>query len=311
MDTELSHLKALPLETYAASLGYFRDPVKSSRKVAVLRREADDDKLLVTVSQDGHWVYRSERDHADKGSILDFAMTRGGFNLGEARRELRNWANLPSHTAQKSVKAPAPLVKDYDLAKVKRTWAVLGRVQAVPYLLSRAIPISTLTDARFADRWRQDRDGSAAFPNWDKQGLCTLEFRGQGVKRFIRECPKGLWFSTNVKTCARLVVCEGPIDALSYHALHVDATDAVWPLGYVTTGGEPSLMQRELLTTVLRQCAERGGTIVAAFDNDDAGEEMDHEMSELASVPVERHLPVGKDWNADLVWCVGEVGKWN
>jgi len=29
-DTELSHLKTLPLEPYAASLGYFRDPVKSA-----------------------------------------------------------------------------------------------------------------------------------------------------------------------------------------------------------------------------------------------------------------------------------------
>ena len=310
MDTELSHLKTLPLEPYAASLGYFRDPVKSSRTVAVLRREADDDKLLVTVSHDGHWVYRSERDHADKGSILDFAMTRGGFNLGEARRELRTWANLPSHPAQKPVKAPAPLVKDYDRAKVQRIWAVLGRVQAVPYLLdTRSIPLSTLTDRRFADCWRQGRD-AVAFPNWDQQGLCGIEFRGwvKNPKHFLDGGLKGLWTSANVKTCSRLVVTESPIDALAYHALHVDVTDAVWPLGYVATGGDISALQRELLADLIGQCAERGCSIVAGFDNDAAGEKKAHELPELVSVPVERHSPIGKDWNCDLQYVVRENG---
>ena len=309
LDTELSHLKALPLETYAASLGYFRDPVKSSRKVAVLRREADDDKLLVTVSQDGHWVYRSERDHADKGSILDFAMTRGGFNLGEARRELRNWANLPSHTAQKPVKAPAPLVQAYDRAKANQIWNVLTRKAVISYLLNaRSIPLSTLTDPRFADCWRQHRAGSATFPSWDRQGLCGLEFRGEGVKWFLTGCQKGLWVSANVKTCSRLVVCEGPIDALSYHALHgLDAADQAWPLGYVATGGKISTLQKELLADLISHCADRGCAIVAAFDNDPSGDEMIHLLPELA-FPVERHLPVGKDWNCDLQYVVRENG---
>ena len=102
MDAELQSLKTLPLETYAVSLGFVRDSEKSTNRVAVLRRDAD--KLLVTQGNDGHWIYRNERNHDDHGSILDFVMRQQGVNLGEARKQLRAWANLPFHPAPESVR---------------------------------------------------------------------------------------------------------------------------------------------------------------------------------------------------------------
>jgi hypothetical protein len=320
MDVELSQLKTLPLETYAAVHGYQRDSTKSSRTVTVLRREADDDKLLVMAGNDGHWVYRSERNPTDHGTILDFCMARMGCNLGEARKQLRAWASLPSHPAQKphpgsgSDKAGqtgqianVPLCPPVDRPKVKRIWAALGRGQLLPYLLTRKIPLSTLTDARFTDCWRQGRDG-VAFPSWDQQGLCGLEFRGEGVKRFLSGGRKALWVSRNVKICSRLVVCEAPIDCLSYHALHVDAADWEWPLGYIAFGGGLGSLQRELLAGLLRQAAERGCEIVAATDNDPAGDRYAETLAELAGIAIERVCPYGKDFNADWVWCVRENG---
>ena len=327
MDTELSQLKALPLETYAAVHGYKRDFNKSSRTVTVLRREADNDKLLVMAGNDGHWVYRSERNPTDHGTILDFCMARMGCNLGEARKQLRAWANFPSHPAQKPNSGSGsdkpgqtenvrvcPPTAEPERAKVKRIWNVLDRVQAPPYLLSRSIPLSVLTDARFSDCWRQGRDG-VAFPSWDTKGLCGLEFRGEGVKRFLsRESGgvKGLWASRNVKTCSRLVVCEGVINALSYHALYADSADLEWPLGYVAFGGGLGSLQRELLAGLFRQAVERGCEIVAATDNDSAGDRYVETLAALAGIAIERVCPYGEDFNEDLCWCVREEGQsWN
>jgi hypothetical protein len=179
------------------------------------------------------------------------------------------------------------------------------------YLITRRIPLSVLMDSRFSDCWRQDRDG-VAFPSWDQQGLCGLEFRGEGVKRFLSGGIKGLWVSRNVKTCLRLVITESPIDALSSHALQMDATDAIWPLGYVGFGGGLGSLQRELLTGLFRQAAERGAEIIAATDNDPAGDRYAEILAELAGIAIERVCPYGKDFNEDLCWCVREEGQaWN
>jgi len=323
MDAELCRLKSLSLETYAASLGYVRDSEKSSRAVTVLRREADNDKLLVMAGHDGHWVYRSERNPTDHGTLLDFCMARLNCTLGRARQELRAWANLsspscpstvpgsgmsvPVQTGQTGNVPLCPPTSKPDRAKVRRIWNVLDRVQAPPYLLSRSIPLSVLMDARFADCWRQGRD-AVAFPSWDKQGLCGLEFRVEGVKRFLSGGIKGLWASRNIKTCSRLVVTESAIDALSYHALHVDAADSEWPLGYCAFGGGLGSLQRELLAGLLRQCAEQGCEILAGTDNDPAGDQYAETLAELAGIAIERVCPYGKDFNEDLVWCVRENG---
>jgi hypothetical protein len=253
-------------------------------------------------------------------------MARMGCNLGEARKQLRAWANLPLPSCPNSIPLPAvsgsdkpgqtgnvracPATAESDRAKVKRIWAVLGRVQGVSYLLTRNIPLSVLTDTRFADCWRQGRDG-VAFPSWDQQGLCGLEFRGEGVKRFLSGGMKGLWVSRNIKACSRLVVCESAIDALSFHALHVDAADWEWPLGYVGFGGGLGSLQRELLAGLFRQAAERGCEIVAATDNDPAGDGYAETLAELAGIAIERVCPYGKDFNEDLCWCVREDGSWN
>jgi DNA primase len=71
-------------------------------------------------------------------------------------------------------------------------------------------------------------------------------------------------------------------------------------------------LQRELLAGLLRQAAERGCEIVAATDNDPAGDRYAAELAELAVIVIERVCPYGKDFNEDLCWCVREEGQaWN
>lgn len=318
MDAELQSLKTLPLETYAVSLGFVRDSEKSTNRVAVLRRDAD--KLLVTQGNDGHWIYRNERNHDDHGSILDFVMRQQGVNLGEARKQLRAWANLPFHPAPESVRMSelsdsdktgqtghVPLCPD-DRQRLQSGWNKSTWNQEPDYLLSRLIPRSVLNDARFRDCWRISSKGAVLFPHRDLSGLCGLEIRGDKLKVFSKGGKKGLWLSANIKAASRIVITESPIDALSFHALHVDATDAAWPLGYAAFGGGLGNRQKALLGALISRSVDRGAEIITATDNDLAGDEYAESLQLLSPVELKRITPIDKDFNADLAWCVREDG---
>lgn len=102
--------KGIDLVGYAMIHNYTEfDRNQSSRTCVVLRRQADDGKIAISRSHDGHWVYYDFRRNKG-GSILDFLMQQTGFNLGGAKQELRK--GLPhnvkffSHTARFS-KPPA------------------------------------------------------------------------------------------------------------------------------------------------------------------------------------------------------------
>lgn len=317
---ELETIKTLHLETYAQTLGYVRDHEKSSKTVAVLRRASDNDKLLVTQGNGGHWIYRCERDHTDHGTILDFAKSRLGINLGQARQELRKWGNLSSILPKSSTRtnpdkpgqiANVPLCPpvpdtEPDRKKVAAVWGAATWVAEHPYLLQRGIPASTLNDPRFKDCWRLDKRGNCVFPHVDLFGQCGYELRNTDFKGFGERTKKGLWVSANIRTCLQLVVCEAPINCLSFHALRVDEADKAWPMGYAATGGTIGRRQRELIKTLFQRAVDRGCVIVIATDNDLKGEGYVGELAALATVAVERIVPVSKDWNEDLCWCLRE-----
>lgn len=307
--SDLSQVKQRDLVAYAEGMGYERVAEKCCPNSIYLKR--DGEKIVIKRDADQHYVYCNVHDDRDQGSIIDFVMNRRSCRYAEAMAYLLG-QNLPPPTGLSPKQSLQPTqARKSDRAKVQRIWNFLDRVQAAPYLLFRSIPLSTLTDARFADCWRQGRDG-VAFPSWDKQGLCGLEFRGEGVKRFLSGGIKGLWASRNVKTCSRLIVCESATDALSHFALYRDATDQEWPLGYVAFGGGLGSLQRELLAGLFRQAAERGAEIIAATDNDPAGERYAELLAELAGLAIERVCPYDKDFNEDLRWCVKEDGEsWN
>lgn len=70
---ELEQFKiGINLAEYAAAQGYQIDRRESSRNSAVMRRESDNDKIIIATDTDGHGVYFSVRDEQDNGSIVDF-----------------------------------------------------------------------------------------------------------------------------------------------------------------------------------------------------------------------------------------------
>src|ERR1700691_2563759 len=97
-DAELESFKtSIDLRSYAAAQGYVLDRKESWRGSAVMRH-ANGDKIIISRKPDGHYTYWSVRDDRDYGTIIDFVAHRSGMNLGQVRRELREWTGMPSNT---------------------------------------------------------------------------------------------------------------------------------------------------------------------------------------------------------------------
>lgn len=301
---ELMNIKtSVSLQAFAEHHGYVRDAAKSSRLVAVLRN--GDDKIIVTQGRGGYDIFRCERNHADSGSIVDFAMSRLNVNMGRARQEIRAFAglvrekgSLPSHPVPQARSAAT----EPDRKKVAAVWSAAQWCPAHPFLRLRGLPLSVLNDARFLDTFRMDKRGNVVFPHFDRQGMCGYELKGPGgFKSFGAGTVKGLWFSVNWRSASRVLICESSVDCLSHCALQGGDSS------YVSFGGGMGSRQRDLLRGLFEKAADRGAVVLIGTDNDPAGDQYAATLASLSPVALERILPVGKDWNDDLLAVAKEV----
>lgn len=299
-DTELEEFKSrIDLREYAASLGYKLDRGESSRCSSVMR-DGSGDKVIVKHDRDGHFVYFSVRDDRDNGSIIDFAMHRKRLSLGHARKELRPWigkaaASLPLFTPLQ----PAPK----DRAAIEREYSRMPLIKRHPYLeQKRHLSPALLASPRFVGRVRIDERGNAVFPHFDGAGLCGFEKKNEGFTGFATGGTKGLWESHNLPDDRCLVIAESAIDALSYAALFPDDRARYCSIGGQVNEQQPGLIRVAVLNL------PRGSEVIAATDNDEAGQEIAATIGYAAGsagradVTFRVHHPsiAGSDWN-DLI----------
>jgi hypothetical protein len=83
-----------------------------------------------------------------------------------------------------------------------------------------------------------------------------------------------------------LIVSESGIDVLSYHALHRPAY-----AHYVSIAGEMNPMQKILLASAMQKLP-RGGTVIAATDNDPGGVNLARKIREITEDAVRQDLGV-------------------
>ena len=290
--------KEIDLMQYALTHDYTEfDRSHSSRTCVVLRRRVDDGKIAVSRSHDGHWVYYDFRSNKG-GSILDFVMQKAGLNLGQARKELRKW--LP-HSI-KSFSHTARFSKLRTSAKDRRraAWEYADTNPVTKhhdYLESRGIALESILLDRFAGVVRVDRYGNACFPYFDLGGIAGIEKRNENFKCYTKGGHNGLWRSNLLERDARAVICEAPIDALSYAKLHHDPTDRT---RYFATGGQISRVQWELIDSLMQKYRSQKIDIILAFDNDPGGKTyipQFHERYPEVKVTIDFPPQQGQDWN--------------
>ena len=288
----------IDLVDYAMTHDYTElDRNQSSRTCVVLRRQSDDGKIAVSRGHDGHWVYYDFRCNKG-GSILDFVMQQTGSNLGGARQELRKWLphkiNLFSHTA--------PLPKPRAASEDRRgtAWDYAGTNPVAmhhDYLESRGIAFEPVMRDRFSGMVRSDRYGNACFPYFDFRGVAGIEKRNAKFKSYTKGGRKGLWRSILMERDERAVICEAPIDALSYAAVRHDPTDRT---RYFATGGRISRFQWELIDGLMQKYRSKRIAVILAFDNDPGGKAyilQFHERYPGVKIAIDLPPRQGQDWN--------------
>ena len=295
MDAELDRFKTdISLTDYAqAEFGYELVKRESSASSKVLK--SGGDKIIVTRQQDGHDVYFSVGDDRDCGSIVDFLQRRKSVNLGQVRKELRQWLPGSKRPAPKRpLRAPERAVAvSKDRSQVLTAWAKMKPYSGSYLSRDRCIHPAIIE----AFDVRQDERGNACMAHRDRDGVMGWESKNRGFTGFAAGGTRNLSF-TRIDTgpLTRLVVTEAAIDAMSYAQMkHEPGT------GYMSTGGcALSEAQRQQLSRVM---AENSVPVVLAMDRDAAGEKMAQEVAKLApqGVFVMRDVPESqKDWNEAL-----------
>jgi hypothetical protein len=289
----------IDLREFAAGLGYQLDRRASWRGSAVMRN-ASDDKIVIKIDGDGHFVYFSVRDPDDNGSVIDFLQKRSRKSIGHVRKELRAWLGRPRPAVPVYPKMPKTAK---DRMAVEQAFQKMQPVQRHPYLENhRGIFPSLLASPRFAGRIRIDHHGNAVFPHFDRAGLCGFELKNREFTGFAPGGTKGLWFSHAEKSDNRLVFSESAIDALSYACLFPIET-----CRYASIGGQVNPEQPDLVKAAIIRMPE-GSEIIGAMDNDADGTKLAAMIQNAAlesgrrDLIYRRHSPSqpAKDWNDEL-----------
>jgi len=300
---ELERFKTeINLVEYAAVHGYTElDRNKSSKTCVVLRRQADDGKIAVVRGPDRHWVYYDFRQGRG-GSVLDFVMQQTGYNLGQARQKLRGDSGSATHLLFHT--APLKICRPSTLNRHKVAWEyddTLPVNRHHPYLASRRIHLDMVLSGRFSGMVRVDSRMNICFPYFNFGGLAGLEKRNRSFTGYSKGGSKGLWRSCLLTDDRKAVICESPIDALSYAEVFTDTEDRT---RYFATGGQISRGQWKLIDGLVKKYHEEQIAIVLAFDNDSAGKRYVQQfLKRYSGIDLTVDLPQneGQDWNDVLL----------
>ena len=290
--TELDRFKRdIDLVDYAERHGY---QIKKEGKRGDWHQLVKDGEVLIVTRKDDHQVYLNTGDDRDKGSVIDFAKTRGGdghgLNLGQVRQQLREYLNdgpAPSRIYAASVdviRLNALPVGDPDHERQQqedRKTRLIAEVLGVnkeltdrTYLHGRGITDSTIESPAFQGRIftaQQNEHKNTAFPLYNEQGLASVEQKNEHYKNLLPLPKNGIWVSHPTQgkdtTVERVVVSESAIDSLSHYQLkhEQDPRNTI----YIATSGTPTEAQVALIQRVIDK--QEPKEIVLANDRDAGG----------------------------------------
>lgn len=324
--TELNAFKELNLSLIASAHGFELNRRKSTRHSLLMERGSEK----IIIAQHGrHAIYCSVTDPNSGGTVIDFAqrIIEPGCSLGRVRQLLRPYlgASAQAELQRKYIGRYAPELKPSapDLAGVAARFAEWTPLTAHhDYLCTtRGIPAELLASPRLRNRvYHCPRRGAVAFPHWgqppggDPTDRCLVgyEIKGpSGVNLFCRGGVKGLWISAAEPNDCALAFTESGLDALSYLAIHGTASIRIASISGKLNPAQP----HQIWAAIERM--EEGAQIVAAFDNDPAGDELTVRLEGLVAEVGRRDLKFGEDrplkrgadWNEVLTNTLGKYRR--
>ena len=131
------------------------------------------------------------------------------------------------------------------------------------YLEKRGIVLKSVLADQFAGVLRSYRYGNACFPYFDFGGIASIERKNANFKCYKKVGINKLWRLKLMERDERPVICDVPIDALSYTRLRYDPTDQT---RYFASGIQVSRPQWELLNALMQKYGSQKIEIILALD---------------------------------------------
>ena len=301
---ELEALRAgVDCATVLEREGFLLDKAESTKRCQKYRREGGQ---IVIVNHDGRGWW-DPHDRVAKGDVFKLVQhLHSGMSLGHVRRMLRPMLGIaPTQLPMQRQKTRGPQRPAAEL------WLQRPPVQpnsAVWRYLTevRCLPAAVVAAATVQDALREGVRGTAWFAHRDHERKVTgIEMRGPDYRGFSSGGDKTLFRFRTLREgpVHRLVVCEAPIDALSFAALDGDPAGTL----YVATAGGMGPATLDALRTLMAELVlVPRARLVIATDADVQGDYYAltlREMADAACLWSGRILPPNgaKDWNAVLV----------
>jgi Toprim-like/Protein of unknown function (DUF3991) len=278
-------------------VGGWKLDVRESTRRALKYRRGKGEVLIITHDGRGWWDPLSQA----KGDIFDLVQYLDrGLNFGQVRQVFRRFVGV-AQTYPMALRARQGRGHN---RPVQERWAKRPRLRpgspAWAYLAgARCLPTEIVTAAIAKDAVREGYYGSVWFAHRADEAVSHVEVRGPDYKGSLTGGHKTLFlFGQASEDLRRVVVTEGPIDALSLAALESSRPDTL----YVATGGGMGPGTLGALQGMLARLATIPDALIAsAADANTAGDRYAERHAELAAnagIRFERlRPPEGLDFN--------------
>ena len=279
------------------------DQRESTRRCLKYRRGTGE-VLIVNHDGRGWWDPMSRA----KGDVFTLAQHLDpGLNFGQVRRLLRPFVGLsPAYPAlprrRERQAPPVPVAQRWARRAPVRSgspaWDYLTRTRALPEaVVLAAIRAGVLREGPHASAWFTHLDHAGRLSGIEMRGPAWRSFSPNGTKTLFR-LPGCVPANTGAGRPTRLCVTEAPIEAMSLAALEGPRAEELRAdtlyLGVAGGIGPETITALQQLLGELS--ADPAAVLVAATNNDAAGERYAEQLAEMAAnagVGSARLLPPG------------------
>ena len=312
---EIDHFKQqIDIMSYLKDVGYSIDKERDTPRYRAFSHEASGDKVFIPINSKypNPNFYVNQYDTKDRGTILDFVMTRQQKDMDGARETLRAYLGTGdlAKVATKTQTQQQETEND-DMLKRRRQLFIVQRITEgetgvnEPYLQKRLLVHDTRHHVAFQDVVKLNEAPDArfvAFPLKNEIGeVAGVAMKSATKERFLGN-REGAWVSSPTRPdqpVDKAIITEDPVDAMSYHQLRGSRTPE--NLVYISPAGNPSAKQLEVIKGHIAILEPKA--IVLANDNDGPGKKYDQKYQaslKETGIPIQVDKPTFKDWNADL-----------
>ena len=313
--------REIPLADFAVSrLGWRVVKEKSTKKDLVLAHPTHGKIIVPNRPQvnNGHWVY-SLANEKGGGTLIDLLRQdkwdwKDIKALAHGQYVARPWAEMIPETSLSVGEHITDPVEQEKRALERMKEVKVANSSWKTYLEKRGIARESYQDfPQLKTNSFQAVFGLYTMDDDQIKLSSTINYyfdrSGERRKYFQKDLPRGLAMLTPSKRVKYIVICESPLDALSYKELKLNAgilaeKERMDHTMLLATCGNLSVQINKSLESVFEQAKAKDQEIILAFDNDNSGKKMSQELGRLLQEKQCRYRvefpEEGKDWNEAL-----------